>query len=42
MTKLTKALLATILFGAKVLTQEINAGKCYVLAMSSGQESSAF
>ena len=42
MTKLTKALVASILFGASVMTQEINSGKCYVLALSSGQESSAF
>ena len=42
MTKLTKAIVASILFGASVLAQQDNAGKCYVLALSSGQESSAF
>jgi predicted acylesterase/phospholipase RssA len=42
MTKLTKAILAAILFGASTLVQTVNAGKCYALALSSGQESSAF
>lgn len=41
MTKLTKAVVATILFGAQALAQEAN-GKCYAIAFSSGQESSAF
>lgn len=42
MTKITKALIASLFVGATILSSTVSATKCYALGLSSGQESAAF